>query len=425
MNKDNNSNKELSVTEPNKNYTLLDYVRNLGPGAVVCATIIGPGTITTCTLAGVQFQYSLGWAVIFSIVTAIILQMFSSKVGIVSGKGLAEVIYETYKGTKLQYIFAALVIMAIGVGNSAFQSGNMIGAVLGVNAIFYLEPWKWGLILALIVFTLLWSGKYVVIEKVMTAMVFLMVITFILTAIAVKPDLGLILKGFIPGIPDGGMLVTMSLIGTTVIPHLLFMHSSMSSSKWSSRNKNNAIKESNFDTSFNMVMGGIITICVIITGAAMFGVGVTISSGLDMAKQLEPLVGSWARYIFGIGLFSAGITSSLAAPMSAGYAICGIMNWSTDLKSKKFRIIWIIVLLAGFIATASGYKPVQVILVAQTFNGIILPISVIMLMMAVNNKKILGDYTNKTSMNIIGIMVTLITIMLGAKTLYVVLPKLF
>jgi Mn2+/Fe2+ NRAMP family transporter len=182
--------------------------------------------------------------------------------------------------------------------------------------------------------------------------------------------------------------------------------------------------ESNFDTIFGMILCGIITICVIITGASMYGTGTTIKDGLDMAKQLEPIVGSWAKYVFGLGLFAAGITSSLSAPMSAAYALCSVMRWSTDMKDKKFRIIWIIVLLAGTIVTATGYNPVQIILTAQAFNGVMLPISAIILMMMVNNKKALGKYKNNLFWNVLGIFVIVVTIVLGIRTLYNVIPSL-
>lgn len=425
MNENTSKSREVEqITEPDKKYTIGELLRKMGPGAIVCATIIGPGTVTTCTLAGLNFQYALIWAAVFSTIAAIVLQMISSRVGIASGKGLAEVIHDTYQDTWLKYLFAVIVFMAIGFGNSAFQSGNMAGAVLGMKAIFPWDTWVCAIVIAVVAFALLWTGKYAVIEKVMTAMVFVMVIIFVLTAIVVKPDLAALFSGFTPKIPEGALLVTIGVIGTTVIPHLLFMHSSMTSQKWAGRNKNNALKESNFDTIFNMLMCGLITVCVIITGAALYGTGIKITSGLDMASQLEPLVGIWARYIFGFGLFAAGITSSLAAPLSAAYALSGIMRWSTDMKSLKFRIIWIIVLLAGFGVTASGYSPIQVILLAQAFNGVMLPISAVILMIAAINKKALGEYTNNIYWNIAGIAVIGVTIVLGARTLYNVIPKL-
>ncbi len=413
-----------NVNEPDKKYSFLELMKKIGPGAVVCATIIGPGTVTTCTLAGVNYQYALIWAGVFATLAAIILQMTSSRLGIASGRSLGEVIYDTYDGTWLRYLFAVIIFITIGFGNSAFQSGNMVGAALGIQAVTPIPASLAALIIAAITFALLWTGKSAAIEKIMTVMVFIMVILFIVTAVVVKPDLGEIFAGFVPSIPPGAILITIGVVGTTVIPHLLFLHSSLTSQKWANRNIRNALIESNFDTIFGMILCGIITICVIITGASMYGTGTTIKDGLDMAKQLEPIVGSWAKYVFGLGLFAAGITSSLSAPMSAAYALCSVMRWSTDMKDKKFRIIWIIVLLAGTIVTATGYNPVQIILTAQAFNGVMLPISAIILMMMVNNKKALGKYKNNLFWNVLGIFVIVVTIVLGIRTLYNVIPSL-
>lgn len=413
-----------NVNEPDKKYTFLELLRKIGPGAIVCATIIGPGTVTTCTLAGVNYQYALIWAAVFATLAAIILQMISARVGIASGRSLGEVVYDTYDGTWLRYFFSVIVIVAIGFGNSAFQSGNMVGAVLGLQAVAPIPTWVGALIIAAITFGFLWTGKTALIEKIMTVMVFIMVILFVITAIIVKPDLGKMFGGLVPTIPAGAILVTIGVVGTTVIPHLLFLHSSLTSKKWANRNVHNALIESNFDTIFSMVLCGFITICVIITGASMYGTGTEVKNGLDMAKQLEPLVGSWAKYVFGIGLFAAGITSSLSAPMSAAYAICSVMRWSTDMKDKKFRIIWIIVLVMGTLVTASGYSPVQVILLAQAFNGVMLPISAVILLLMANNKKALGKYKNNTFWNVLGVIVIAVTVVLGFRTLYNVLPSL-
>lgn len=414
-----------TVTEPEKKYTLGELFRMIGPGAVVCATVIGPGTVTTCTLAGVNYQYALLWAVVFSVIAAIVLQMIASRVGISYGKGLADLMHDITKDGPWRYILPVIIFVAIGFGNTAFEIGNMSGAILGMKAVYEAPTWLYSVLLGVIAFILLWTGKTHVIEKFMTACVFLMCILFIATAFVVKPDVGAMLQGLIPRIPDGGFMTTLGVIGTTVVPHVIFMHAALASQKWAGRNKANALKESNFDTIFNMVMCGLITSFILITGASMFGSGVTIKSGLDMAKQLEPLVGSWARYFFGFGLFAAGITSTLAAPMSTALALCGIMNWSTDMKTKKARVIWITVLVVGTVISAIGYSPVQVVLWAQAFNGAMLPISAIILLIGANQKKILGKYANNKVWNILGIAVIVVTIFLAARTMINVIPSLF
>lgn len=403
---------------------IITKLKNMGPAAIVAATIIGPGTVTTCSLAGVSFQYALGWAILFAVIATSVLQLMTSRLGIITGKGLAEVIREIYKDSWIKVPLAVIVVFAIGMGNSAYQSGNMIGASMGLGTIFNLPLIFWNICISIIVFALLWTCKYKVLEKFMIALVFVMVILFVFTAIIVKPDLGAMLKGLlIPSIPAGSILITMGVIGTTIVPHCLYYHSALTAIKWNGIDKKEALKNNNFDVIFNIVLAGVISYAIIITGAAMFGLGIKVSSGADLAKQLAPLAGSWSKYFFGAGLFAAGITSSIAAPMSAALAISGIMGWSTDLKETKNRVVWILVLAAGFLVTATGYSPIKVIVAAQAFNGILLPISTIILLIVMNNKKSLGDYTNNTRQNILGVAIVLITIILGAKTLWSVISR--
>lgn len=403
---------------------IITRLKNMGPAAIVAATIIGPGTVTTCSLAGVNYQYALGWAILFAVIATSVLQLMTSRLGIITGKGLAEVIREIYKDSWIKVLLAVIVVFAIGVGNSAYQSGNMIGACMGLATIYNMPLSFWATVIVLIVFPLLWTCKYNVVEKFMTALVFVMVVLFVITAIIVKPDLGAMLKGlFIPSIPAGGLMVTMGVIGTTIVPHCLYYHSALSATKWKDIDKKEALTNNSFDVIFNIIMAGVISYAIIITGAAMFGLGIKVSSGADLAKQLAPLAGSWAKYFFGAGLFAAGITSSLAAPMSAAIAISGIMGWPTDLKETKNRVVWIFVLTAGFIVTITGYSPINVIVSAQAFNGVLLPISAIILLIAMNNKKVLGNYVNSTLQNVLGLAIVLVTIMLGARTLWLVISK--
>ncbi len=260
----------------------------------------------------------------------------------------------------------------------------------------------------------------------MTVLVAVMVFLFVATAIVVRPDLGELFVGLlIPQIPAGSVLVAMGVIGTTIVPHCFFMHSAISATKWQGSDLNTALAENKIDVMFNITMAGIISLAIIITGAALYGKGMNVKSGLDLARQLEPLLGAWAKYFFGLGLFAAGITSAIAAPMSAAYAITGILGWSTDLKAGKFRAIWIIVLAAGYLVSSTGTNLIQIIVLAQAFNGILLPLSAVILLIAMNNRKFLGQYVNTKIQNIFGAGILIVTVALGAKTLYSVAAQLF
>ena len=137
-----------------------------------------------------------------------------------------------------------------------------------------------------------------------------------------------------------------------------------------------------------------------------------------MALALQPLLGNWATVIFGIGLFAAGISSMLTAPLAAAYASSGILGWGEDLKSGRFKVFWIIVLAMGIIATCTlGASPTQIILFAQAANAILLPITGILLLIVANDKKLMKGYSNKAWFNILVLLVVALFIFIAARNM--------
>ncbi|RKO65858.1 Nramp family divalent metal transporter [Desulfofundulus salinus] len=392
-------------------------LKNVGPAAVVSAAFIGPGTVTTATLAGVQFKYALLWAMLFSTIATMILQEMSARVGIVTGKGLGTAIKNTFEQPAARLAAVLLIVAAIGVGNSAFQSGNISGASMGLQVLFGATKQVWVAVIGLTAFALLWTGSYKLVEKVLVAMVVLMSLVFLTTAVVIKPNVGELLRGlFVPVIPPGALLVTLGIIGTTVVPYNLYLHASAAAERWGGiAEKQEAIKASKLDLLVSIGLGGVISLAIIITASSLFGSGVEVKTAGDMAKQLEPLLGPWAKWFFAIGLFAAGATSAITAPMAAAYAITGVAGWNTDMKSAHFRAIWIIVLAIGAVVAYVGVNPVQLILFAQAVNGILLPISAIFLLMVVNQEKIMKNFVNGGAMNLAGIAVVLVTVVLGIR----------
>jgi NRAMP (natural resistance-associated macrophage protein)-like metal ion transporter len=269
-------------------------------------------------------------------------------------------------------------------------------------------------------FLLLYTGSYKIVEKVLVGLVVLMSLTFITTAVIISPNWGAIIKGmFIPSIPKGSVFIVMALVGTTVVPYNLFLHASAVQERWKDAS---GLKESRSDILVSIILGGLISISIIITAsAAFFGTGLAIKSAGDMAKQLEPLLGRWAKYFFAFGLFSAGLSSSITAPLAAAYATAGALGWKRDLKDKKFKTIWMIVLAVGIVFSGIGLKPISAIIFAQAANGILLPIVAIFLLYVMNNKQRLGQYVNRGITNVLGGIVVLVAIGLGLRSILKVL----
>jgi manganese transport protein len=399
-------------------------LKDIGPAALVTAAFIGPGTLTTCTLAGASWGYTLLWGLLFSTAATIILQSMSAKLGIIGRTGLGEAISVSFRNPILRFLAVGMVLIAIGGGNSAYEAGNIMGASLGLEAITGITTIEsggiavrfWPLMTGLAAMALLYTGSYRSIERILIALVIIMSVTFVATAVMVRPSVAGIVKGlFIPSVPGGSLLMVISLIGTTVVPYNLFLHSSAAMEKWSGKE---GLARSGIDSLVSIGLGGVISSAIVITSAAAFlGTGKEIHGTGDLAFQLEPLLGRSASYFMSAGIFSAGISSAVTAPLAAAYAITGVLGLKNGMKDREFRVVWMVVLLTGMVFATFGLKPVRMILMAQFANGLLLPVLALFLMRVMNNREILGSATNSRATNIAGILIILITFLLGIKSI--------
>lgn len=390
--------------------------KRFGPGILVTAAFIGPGTVTTASIAGAQFGFSLLWALLFSVVATMLLQEMAARLGLVTRRGLAESLRETFAGSWLGNAAILLVVLAIGVGNAAYEAGNITGAALGLESILHLPVTLWSILVGAIAGALLYSGVYNLIEKLLVVMVLLMSVVFLATLIQVAPNPAALLEGaLVPSVPPGSLLTIIALIGTTVVPYNLFLHASAVQEKWPATvDTGLALKESRLDTGLSIGLGGLITLAIMSTAAAAFFGSDSEFSAANMARQLEPLLGSSARYFFAAGLFAAGLSSAVTAPLAAAYAVCGVLGWSRDMKSLRFRLVWLSVLVSGTVFAALGTKPLTAILFAQAANGFLLPVCALFLLVEMNRRDLLGDYVNRPWVNMAGGIVVLVALGLGS-----------
>lgn len=403
-------------------------MKNVGPGVLVSAAFIGPGTVTVCTLAGVNFGFSLLWALLLSIIACIVLQEMAARLGIITGRGLSEVIREEIKNPIFKWLSVILIFAAIVFGNAAYEAGNITGAVLGVSAVVpspILELGAvsldlWSLLIGSIAFILLAIGNYKVLEKVFIALVAIMSISFVVTAVITQPDITPLLKGlFVPSSGSAGLLTVIALIGTTVVPYNLFLHASLVGEKWQGKQ---ALKIARKELFWAILLGGLVSMSIVITAAAS---GITsVTSAADFAAGLEPLFGQYATFFIAIGLFAAGISSSITAPLAAAYVVRGCLGWKKGLNSMKFKMVWAGVLLLGVFFSSLGLKPVEIIQFAQVANGILLPVVAIFLFWIVNRVSVMGENKNTAVQNILGTLIIAVTVFLGAKSIYSVLGGL-
>lgn len=397
-----------------KKRSLLDRIKTIGPGLIITASFTGPGTITTATTAGASFGFALLWAVVFSIIATIVLQEMTARLGIITRGGLGDAIREQFAQPILKYGSMWLVLIAISVGCAAYIAGDLIGTSLGISTLTGIPTHILGPIFGVVILCIGLSGSFKLIEKVMVALVAIMSITFITTAIVSKPDLGELFQGaFVPSFPPGSMIMIIALIGTTVVPYNFFLHSSIVQQRWSTPA---GLKESRWDTIISICIGGLITAAILITAGAMIK-GVEVTSAAELSLQLEPLLGAWAKYFIATGLFAAGFSSALASPLGAAITVGSILKWENGMKDKRFKAVFVTIITIGIISSGLQFKPMDVLLFAQALNGILLPVVAIVLLFIMNNKKRLGKYTNSLKANIIGGIVALICTGLGLYSL--------
>jgi manganese transport protein len=402
--------------------------KNIGPGTLVAAAFIGPGTVTLCTLAGVNFGFNLLWAMLLSIIATIVLQEMAARLGIISQKGLSEVIREEIKSPLLRQCITILILSAVVVGNASYEAGNISGGILGLEGVLGKYSIALGtisinlmsLLIGSIAFILLYIGNYKFLEKALISLVLLMSVSFIATAILTKPNLLEILNGmFVPRFPEKSILTIIGLVGTTVVPYNLFLHASLVKERW---HKKEDVSFARKDTIISIILGGLVSMAIIISAAAIQTTD--IANAADLAKGLAPLFGDFATYFMALGLFAAGITSAITAPLAAAYVAKGCLGWSGGLKSKKFRFVWFAILFLGVLFSSIGIKPIEIIKFAQVANGMLLPLIAGILLWIVNKKSVLGNFVNTKIQNILGVFILLIAIFLGAKGILKVLNML-
>ena len=371
-----------------------------------------------CTIAGSKFGFTLLWALLLSIVITIFLQIIAVRIGIISQSSLSNAIVSQFKSKTIRTVSIILILSAILVGNIAYEAGNISGGVLGLEAVFGNLGIAGGynaysLIIGFIAFIILLLGNNRLLEKILMGLVLFMSLAFLFTAIKIKPDLNSFFSGlFIPSFPDDSILIIIGLIGTTVVPYNLFLHVSLAKEKWTSPKD---LKDARIDTIVAVLVGGLISICIIIS-ATSIGLD-QLNSAIDLAKGLEPVFGNFSKQLISFGLFAAGLTSAITAPLAAAYVTCGCLNWSTELKSLRFRMVWFIVLIVGVVCSSLNVSSIEIIKFAQVANGILLPTITFFLILIANNNNVLGKYVNNWKHNLVSCFILLITLILGIKSI--------
>ena len=383
--------------------------------------------------AGAEFGYQLLWAVAFSVFATIVLQQMAARLGIATGTGLSESLRSSIANTALRVCALGLVLVAIFIGNSAYQTGNILGAATGLlsafsatevdGSKFWFDQNVAVVVVAALALLVIWIGRFDVLQGLLTILVVLMSLLFVVAAIRSGPDWSQVLSGFKPRVPTGADWIVIGLVGTTVVPYNLFLHASAAAQQWgddgqqaadgsTDERKSKAMAHSRWDTVFSVLVGGLITCAILITASAAFH-GEENSAKLgkvaDVAKQLEPALGLWAKRMFALGLLAAGLTSAITAPIAAAFAAAGCFGWTGKLSDWRLKVVASIVVIAGAVfAIQLGNSPKETIILAQVANGLLLPIIAVCLLLMTNDGRLMGNFKNGRVSNVFAIVVILI-----------------
>ena len=386
----------------------------LGTSSLTVAAFVGPGTVLTCATAGIDFGYALGWVLLFSVGATFVLQSFTAGAGIWSRLGMGEAMRVYTERSPTRWIVSALVVLGLWAGTAAFETGNIAGAVAGVGSLAggLLPRSVLVLVIGLFAAAAL-SLQLQMVIKLLAGLVALMSAVFLVTVILAPVDWQAALQGLIvPRIPDGGLVRTIALVGTTVVTYNLFLHGSAAKKYWAHEDPRFAWRRELTGMAIFLPLGGIISVAILLAGATLEVQAV--ESVAAIAPVIRPAAGPFAEILFGVGLFAAGITSAVTAPLAAACGVREIFGWPDNAKHIGFRVVWISVLLTGMVFAIFGRNPLEIIIAAQAANGLLLPfIAVFVLFLAVRQKTVTLPHWYLG----LGILVTLICAGLGGRTL--------
>ena len=386
----------------------------LGPGILITAAFIGPGTLTVCTIVGVNSGMLLLWAILFSVIITIISQNIVAKISWETKKGLAQVLLEHSKTPLKKWSLIILLISAIFFGNSAYEAGNITGAKIGLQQIieskffdltgFDILP----LIICFLISAIYLMGGSEIIKKILLVIVVLMSFSFIFAAIITKPDFLSILNGlFIPRFNANQLTLLLSVIGTTIVPYNLFLHSALVKNMSSVTD----FKQIRMDTIISVSIGGLISLCIVMV-AANSGLK-SVESVSDLGISLSPIYGELSEYLISIGLFGAGLSSAITAPLAASYVVSECFDWKQ--RENRSKYIFLFVLITGTIFSSLGLNPIVIIQLAQIFNGLLLPIIGLFLLLLVASNKLKGYFKNQILIKTCLTLIIVFYIFLGLK----------
>ncbi|HQO38671.1 MAG TPA: Nramp family divalent metal transporter [Candidatus Omnitrophota bacterium] len=394
------------------------FLSVLGPGLITANVDNDAGGITTYSVAGAHFGFSLLWSFVPIIIALIVIQEMSSRMAVVTGKGLADLIREEF-GVKVTF-YAMLGLIYSNVFNTIAEFAGIAASaeLLGIDK-FILVPLS-----AVFVWFLIVKGTYKSVEKIFLLFCFFY-IAYIVSAFITKPDWGQVAREVIhPQLHWSReyLILLIAVVGTTITPWMQFYQQSSVVEKGI---KISDYKYSRLDVICGAFVVNIVAFFIVLVCAnTLFKGGIRVETASDAALALRPLAGDYSYYLFAAGLFNASLFAACILPLSTAYCVCEGMGWELGVN-KRFReapqfytLYTATIVISAIVVLVPNIPLVPLMISAQTKNGILLPFTLIFMLLLVNNKRLMGEYTNSRIYNIIAITVVVFMILLSAILLF-------
>jgi Mn2+/Fe2+ NRAMP family transporter len=397
---------------------LLIFLSIMGPGIITANVDNDAGGITTYSVAGAHFGYSLIWSFIPIIIALVIIQEMCSRMAVVTGKGLADLIREEFGVRVTFYAMAVLVFSNIFNTISEFAGVAASAELFGISK-YILVP-----LVAFFVWWLIVKGTYKSVEKVFL-FACLFYVSYIISGFLSKPDWNEVVRSSLHPVfsfDKTYIFMLIGVIGTTIAPWMQFYQQSSVVEKGI---KISEYKYSRLDVIVGAFVVNIVAIFIVIVCAnTLFANGIRIESAKDAALALRPLAGKYCFYLFAFGLLNASIFSACILPLSTAYSVCEGMGWEVGVN-RRFRqapqfyfLYTAIIVIGAAVILFPNVKLIPIMLISQATNGILLPFVLIFMLLLVNNKRLMGEYTNSKIYNILTVLTIVCMIALSVILVY-------
>jgi manganese transport protein len=398
-------------------FGMADFLKYVGPGLLVTVGFIDPGNWASNLAAGARHEYALLWMITLSTIMLVILQHNVAHLGIATGLCLSEA-----ATLHLSKWVSRSVLGSAALASISTSLAEILGGAIALNMLFKIPIPAGGIVITVFVLIMLFTNSYLWIEKWIIGFVSIIGLSFIYELTLVKVDWGAAARSWVvPTVPQGSMVIVMSVLGAVVMPHNLFLHSEVIQSRqWNLENEATIRRQLDYeflDTLFSMTVGWAINSAMILLAAAVFFAHGTPLSELQQAHDmLRPLLGNYATLVFAIALLFSGISSSITSGMAAGSISAGIFGEPYHIKDIHSALGVVVSLVFAMLLILVIGNPFQGLIYSQMLLSIQLPITIFLQIYLTSSKKVMKNRANgpllKISLVIIGVIVSLLNVVL-------------